>query len=51
MDVAAVKMSDIIVPTPVGVNRCTGLLCEMHIYCPHARGGEPRVQLLVTQKN
>jgi len=37
------RVQVIIVPTPVGVNRYFSRPMYSVIYCPHARGGEPRV--------
>ncbi len=37
-----VPISTSIVPTHVGVNRGISLSAVVGLYCPHARGGEPK---------
>ena len=41
MELHAKPLADVIVPTPVGVNRRNGLDSQARAHCPHARGGEP----------
>ncbi len=39
-----------IVPTGVGVNRVSLVVGFKLMYCPHGRGGEPRVMVFVIHR-